>query len=73
MVAGRDLNLTHRGDVPRKSPAIIIGVVSFSLSFLGVYLGGKLGRFLRNRVELLGGLILIVIGVRILVEHSGIA
>jgi len=55
------------------APAIIIGVVSFSFSFLGVYLGGKLGRFLRNRVELLGGLILIAIGVRILVEHSGIS
>jgi len=52
-------------------PAIVIGVVAFSLSFLGVYLGGKLGRFLGNRVELLGGLILIAIGIRILVEHLG--
>ena len=54
-------------------PAIVIGVVAFSLSFLGVYLGGKLGRFLRNRVEILGGLILIAIGIKILVEHLGMA
>lgn len=54
-------------------PAVVIGAVAFSLSFLGVYLGGKLGHFLRNRVEVLGGLILIVIGIRILIEHLGIA
>ena len=52
-------------------PAIIIGVVTFLLSFLGVYLGGKLGRFLSSRVEILGGVILIAIGIRILVEHYG--
>jgi putative Mn2+ efflux pump MntP len=54
-------------------PAMVIGAVAFLLSFLGVYLGGKLGRFLRNRAEILGGLILIAIGIRILVEHLGIA
>ncbi len=54
-------------------PAVVIGVVAFSLSFLGVYLGGKLGHFLRNRVEILGGLILMAIGIRILVEHLGMA
>jgi putative Mn2+ efflux pump MntP len=54
-------------------PAIVIGVVTFSLSCLGVYLGGKIGCFLRNRVEILGGLILIAIGIKILVEHLGIA
>ena len=53
-------------------PAFVIGVVAFSLSFLGVYLGGKVERFVRNRVEILGGLILIIIGAKILVEHLGI-
>jgi putative Mn2+ efflux pump MntP len=57
--------------IPIIVPAIIIGVVAFSLSFLGVYLGGKLGRFLGNKVEILGGVILVVIGIRILVEHLG--
>ncbi|UCD97275.1 MAG: manganese efflux pump [Candidatus Bathyarchaeota archaeon] len=52
-------------------PVLLIGVVAFSLSFLGVYLGGKIGHLLENRVEILGGVILVVIGVRILVEHLG--
>ncbi len=54
-------------------PAIVIGVVAFLLSFLGVYLGGWLGHFLHNKVGVLGGLILVIIGIRILVEHLGIA
>jgi putative Mn2+ efflux pump MntP len=53
-------------------PAIVIGVVAFLLSFLGVYLGGKLRSLLHNRVEMLGGSILIAIGIRILMEHFGI-
>jgi putative Mn2+ efflux pump MntP len=54
-------------------PAVMIGVVAFGLSFLGVYLGRALGHVLGNRVEILGGVILVVIGLRILVEHLGIA
>jgi putative Mn2+ efflux pump MntP len=50
-------------------PALIIGVVTFGLSLLGVYIGKKAGRFLNHRVELAGGLILILIGIKILVEH----
>lgn len=50
-------------------PVIIIGGVTFLLSFLGVYLGKKYGHFLGSRVEVLGGLILIGIGVKILLEH----
>jgi len=50
-------------------PAIIIGVVAFSLSFFGVYVGRKFGKFLKNRIEILGGLILIIIGLKILLEH----
>ena len=51
------------------TPAIIIGIVTFSLSFVGVYLGNHFGHFLGNKVEIAGGLILIVIGLRILFEH----
>jgi putative Mn2+ efflux pump MntP len=53
-------------------PAIVTGVVTFSLSFFGVYLGGRFGRVLKSRVESLGGIILIVIGLKILLEHLGI-
>lgn len=52
-------------------PAIVIGVTTFSLSFLGSYIGKKLGNY-SERIGVLGGLILILIGVRILLEHLGI-
>jgi putative Mn2+ efflux pump MntP len=52
-------------------PALVTGVVTFSLSFFGVYIGGKFGRVLKSRVESLGGIILVVIGLKILLEHLG--
>ncbi len=51
------------------TPIIIIGVVTFVLSFLGVLLGNRLGHFFESKVEILGGLILIGIGIKILIEH----
>ncbi len=50
-------------------PSIIIGIVTFCLSFLGVYIGNKVGHFFERRIEFVGGLILIGIGIRILLEH----
>ena len=52
------------------TPAIIIGIITFSLSFLGLYIGKKLGNYF-ERIGILGGIILLVIGFRILVEHLG--
>jgi putative Mn2+ efflux pump MntP len=50
-------------------PALIIGVVTFIICFIGIYIGDKIGRFIGNKIELIGGLILIIIGIKILVEH----
>ena len=50
-------------------PAIIIGAVTFIICFIGIYVGDKIGRFIGNKLELIGGLILIVIGIKILIEH----
>jgi putative Mn2+ efflux pump MntP len=50
-------------------PAIIIGVITFLLSFFGVYMGRRFGKILKNRIEILGGLILVIIGLKILFEH----
>jgi putative Mn2+ efflux pump MntP len=47
----------------------IIGVVTFLLSYLGVYIGKKFGHFFESRIEALGGLILIGLGVKILLQH----
>ena len=50
-------------------PALIIGIVCFGISFAGVMLGERLEKFLGNRMEIFGGVILILIGLRILYEH----
>ena len=52
-------------------PLIIIGVVSFFFSLIGYLLGARFGRSITHRLkpELLGGVILIGIGVKILAEH----
>jgi putative Mn2+ efflux pump MntP len=50
-------------------PAAIIGATSFVLTIVGAKLGPVLGRIVGRRAELLGGLILIGIGIKILVEH----
>ena len=47
----------------------VIGLVAFGLSVAGGLLGRGLGALLRRRAELVGGLVLIGIGVKILVEH----
>ncbi len=51
------------------TPILVIGLVTFVLSFLGVFIGNKVGHFFENKIEILGGLILIGIGVKILIEH----
>lgn len=50
-------------------PAIIIGLVAFSMSVIGIKIGPLLGIIFGKRAEFLGGLILILIGVKILFEH----
>lgn len=48
---------------------VAIGAVTFLLSFVGYHIGRGLGHFFENRVRVLGGVILIAIGARILIEH----
>lgn len=57
-------------NTPILIPIIIIGLVTFALSFMGYYIGKKMGHFLGNRIEILGGLILIAIGFKILLENG---
>lgn len=56
-------------DVLIISPIIIIGVVTFVLSFIGVCVGDRVGHLFENKIEILGGLILIAIGTKILIDH----
>jgi len=48
---------------------IFIGLITFILSYLGVIVGKRFGHFFENKIEILGGLILISLGVKILIEH----
>ena len=50
-------------------PAVIIGIVTFSLSIFGVYFGNRFGHYFERKIEMAGGVILIGIGIKILIEH----
>lgn len=56
-------------DTPILWPAITIGAVTFGLSAAGVLVGSSFGRVLGRKAEILGGVILVGIGLRILLEH----
>lgn len=47
----------------------LIGVITFTLSFAGVWIGNKFGAKYKSKAELAGGVILVLIGVKILLEH----
>ena len=51
------------------TPAVVIGIVTGLVSWLGLRLGNKLGEKFGKRMEIAGGIILILIGVRILLAH----
>ena len=50
-------------------PILVIGAVTFGLSFVGFYFGSGLGKHFGHRIKIVGGLVLILIGLRILFEH----
>ena len=58
-------------DRPIVESAAIIGVVTFVISIIGVYIGNFFGNRYKKRAELTGGIILVLIGVKILCEHMG--
>ena len=50
----------------------LIGVITFALSLIGVKIGNKFGDKYERKAELIGGIILILMGLKILLEHLGI-
>jgi manganese efflux pump family protein len=50
-------------------PILVIGAVTFSLSIVGFVCGCGLGKVFGNRIRIFGGLILVLIGLRILLDH----
>ena len=51
---------------------IMIGIVTFAICVIGVKIGNKFGDKYERKAEVVGGLILIFIGIKILLEHLGI-
>lgn len=52
--------------------ALLIGVTTFTISYLGVIIGNHFGMKYKDRATFAGGIILILIGTKILLEHLGI-
>ena len=52
--------------------ALLIGVTTFVISAAGVWVGNAFGSRYKSKAELVGGVVLILIGVKILLEHLGI-
>lgn len=49
--------------------ASIVGIVAFTFSFVGIYIGNKCGNLFGRKAEIVGGIVLMGIGVKILLEH----
>ena len=56
-------------NVPIPVAVIIIGLITFALSYLGVFLGKRFGHFFESKIEAAGGLVLIALGTKILIQH----
>lgn len=48
---------------------LIIGITTFFMSLLGFFIGEKIGCMFKNQIERVAGIILIIIGLKILIEH----
>ena len=51
---------------------LIIGIITFVLCVIGTKIGNAFGNKFENKAEILGGIVLILIGTKILLEHLGI-
>ncbi|MBU4332947.1 MAG: manganese efflux pump MntP family protein [Candidatus Omnitrophica bacterium] len=50
-------------------PVVIIGIITFVMSYAGFFIGNKFGEFFEKKIEIVAGLILIGIGIKILFGH----
>lgn len=56
-------------NTPIFKSSAIIGLITFVLCFIGVYIGKNVGKYLGGKAEKVGGAILILTGIKILAEH----
>lgn len=56
-------------DVAIFTPAALIGIITFITCLIGFAIGARFGHLFENKVEIFGGIILILIGLKILLQH----
>ena len=66
------ISLAMAGNVNIVAAVLLIGVITFLLSGVGVKVGNVFGSRFEKKAQLLGGVILILLGTKILLEHLGI-
>lgn len=52
--------------------SVWIGLVTFAIALMGIYLGRFMGTFVEKRAEMLGGLVLIFLGIKFLLSGLGL-
>ena len=66
------VSLAMTGNVNIWAAVLLIGATTFVLSAIGVKVGSIFGNMFEKKAQIAGGLILILLGVKILLEHLGI-
>ena len=66
------ISLAMAGNVNIVVAVVLIGVTTFLLSGLGVKIGNIFGNRFEKKAQIAGGVILILLGVKILLEHMGV-
>ena len=66
------ISLAMAGNVNIVAAVVLIGVITFALSAAGVKIGNVFGRRFEKKAQAAGGCILILLGLKILLEHLGI-
>jgi putative Mn2+ efflux pump MntP len=65
LAAGLALSIEEVAILPA---SLLVGVTAFTVTLIGVWAGRRVGDFIGKRAELIGGLVLIAIGVKVLIE-----
>ena len=66
------ISLAMAGDVNIFTAVALIGAITFALSWAGVKIGNVFGSRFEKKAQLAGGVILILLGMKILLEHMGV-
>ena len=66
------ISLAMAGDVNIVTAVLLIGVVTFLMSAVGAKIGSIFGSRFEKKAQMAGGVILLLLGVKILLEHLGV-